>query len=38
VHLPEQINRAYERVAHKDVRYRFVVDMAPLKTGASNRS
>ena len=24
---PEQINRAYERVVNKDVRYRFVIDM-----------
>lgn len=29
---PEQINRAYERVMNKDVRYRFVIDMASLKT------
>ena len=24
---PDQINRAYERVVNKDVRYRFVMDM-----------
>ena len=35
---PEQINRAYERVVNKDVRYRFVFDMASLKAGTSNRS
>jgi alcohol dehydrogenase (NADP+) len=29
---PEEINRAYERVVNKDVRYRFVIDMASLKT------
>jgi alcohol dehydrogenase (NADP+) len=28
---PEDINRAFERVANKDVRYRFVIDMASLK-------
>ncbi len=27
----EDINRAYERVVNKDVRYRFVIDMASLK-------
>jgi uncharacterized zinc-type alcohol dehydrogenase-like protein len=26
----EDINRAYERVVNKDVRYRFVIDMASL--------
>jgi alcohol dehydrogenase (NADP+) len=26
----EDINRAYERVLNKDVRYRFVIDMASL--------
>jgi uncharacterized zinc-type alcohol dehydrogenase-like protein len=25
---PEAINRAYERIEKKDVRYRFVIDMA----------
>src|SRR5215203_4076431 len=29
---PEEINRAYERIVNKDVRYRFVIDMASLKT------
>jgi len=28
---PEDINRAFERVVNKDARYRFVIDMAPLK-------
>ncbi len=28
---PEEINRAYERVVSKDVRYRFVIDMASTK-------
>ncbi len=28
----EEINRAYARVVNKDVRYRFVIDMASLKT------
>jgi len=28
---PERINEAYERVVRSDVRYRFVVDLAPLK-------
>jgi uncharacterized zinc-type alcohol dehydrogenase-like protein len=27
----EDINRAFERVVNKDVRYRFVIDMASLK-------
>lgn len=31
---PEDINRAYERVVNKDVRYRFVIDMASLKRAA----
>jgi uncharacterized zinc-type alcohol dehydrogenase-like protein len=35
---PDQINRAFERVVNKDVRYRFVIDMASLKAGTSNRS
>jgi uncharacterized zinc-type alcohol dehydrogenase-like protein len=29
---PEEINRAYERVVNKDVRYRFVIDMTSVKT------
>lgn len=29
---PDQINRAYERIMDKDVRYRFVIDMTSLKT------
>ena len=28
---PDEINRAYERIVRKDVRYRFVIDMASLK-------
>jgi uncharacterized zinc-type alcohol dehydrogenase-like protein len=28
---PEDINRAYERVVNKDVRHRFVIDMASTK-------
>ena len=28
---PDEINRACERVVNKDVRYRFVIDMASLK-------
>lgn len=28
---PEGINEAFDRVAKKDVRYRFVIDMAKLK-------
>ena len=28
---PDEINRAYEWVVNKDVRYRFVIDMASLK-------
>ena len=31
---PEDINRAYERVVNKNVRYRFVIDMASLKAPA----
>jgi uncharacterized zinc-type alcohol dehydrogenase-like protein len=34
----EDINRAYERVVNKDVRYRFVIDMASLKTGGTSLS
>ena len=30
----EQVNEAYERLLKNDVRYRFVIDMAPFKTGA----
>lgn len=33
---PDQINRAYERVVKKDVRYRFVIDMASLKAAGTN--
>ncbi|RYG47729.1 NAD(P)-dependent alcohol dehydrogenase, partial [bacterium] len=32
---PEEINRAYERVLDKDVRYRFVINMTSLKGGAN---
>jgi uncharacterized zinc-type alcohol dehydrogenase-like protein len=28
---PDEINRAYDRVVNKDVRYRFVIDMASLR-------
>jgi alcohol dehydrogenase (NADP+) len=28
---PEEINRSYERIVNKEVRYRFVIDMAALK-------
>jgi alcohol dehydrogenase (NADP+) len=28
---PQEINRAYERVVNKDLRYRFVIDFASLK-------
>ncbi len=31
---PEEINQAYGRVVNKDVRYRFVVDVAALKARA----
>jgi alcohol dehydrogenase (NADP+) len=30
----EDINRAFERVVNKDVRYRFVIDMASLEAVA----
>jgi uncharacterized zinc-type alcohol dehydrogenase-like protein len=30
---PEDINRAFDRVVNKDVRYRFVIDMASSKAG-----
>ena len=29
----DQINEAYERLLKSDVKYRFVIDMASLKTG-----
>jgi uncharacterized zinc-type alcohol dehydrogenase-like protein len=32
---PDEINRAYERVVNKDVRYRFVIDMASLKAAGA---
>jgi alcohol dehydrogenase (NADP+) len=35
---PEDINRAYERVVNKDVRYRFVIDMASIKSVAGSKS
>jgi uncharacterized zinc-type alcohol dehydrogenase-like protein len=35
---PEDINRAYERVVNKDVRYRFVIDMASLKSVTGSKS
>jgi uncharacterized zinc-type alcohol dehydrogenase-like protein len=31
----QEINRAYERMLKNDVRYRFVIDLASLKSGAS---
>jgi len=34
----EDINRAFERVVNKDVRYRFVIDMASLKSAAGSKS
>jgi uncharacterized zinc-type alcohol dehydrogenase-like protein len=34
----EDINRAYERVVNKDVRYRFVINMASLKLAVSSKS
>jgi len=34
---PEEINRAYDRVVNKDVRYRFVIDMASMKPVAGSR-
>jgi uncharacterized zinc-type alcohol dehydrogenase-like protein len=34
----EDINRAYDRVVDKDVRYRFVIDMASLKVAGTTRS
>jgi alcohol dehydrogenase (NADP+) len=35
---PEDINRAYERVVNKDVRYRFVIDPASMKAVAGSKS
>jgi uncharacterized zinc-type alcohol dehydrogenase-like protein len=35
---PEDINRAYERVVNKDVRYRFVIDPASMKSVAGSKS
>ena len=32
----DEINRACERVVNKDVRYRFVIDMASLLEGVTN--
>ena len=29
---PDEINRAWDRVVNKDVRYRFVIDVASSKT------
>jgi uncharacterized zinc-type alcohol dehydrogenase-like protein len=34
----EDINRAFERVVNKDVCYRFVIDMASLKSAAGSKS
>jgi uncharacterized zinc-type alcohol dehydrogenase-like protein len=34
----EEINRAYEWVVNKDVRYRFVIDMASMKSVAGSKS
>jgi len=31
---PDEMNQAWERVINKDARYRFVIDMAALKSGA----
>ncbi len=31
---PDQISQAYDRVVSKDVRYRFVIDMASAKEAA----
>ncbi len=30
----QEINQAYERMLKNDVRYRFVIDLASLKSGA----
>ena len=35
---PEDINRAYEQVVNKDVRYRFVIDLASMKSVAGSKS
>jgi uncharacterized zinc-type alcohol dehydrogenase-like protein len=35
---PEDINRAYEQVVNKDVRYRFVIAMASMKSVAGSKS
>ena len=35
---PEDINRAYQRVVNKDVRYRFVIDLASMKSVAGSKS
>jgi uncharacterized zinc-type alcohol dehydrogenase-like protein len=35
---PEEINRAYERVVNKDMHYRFVIDMASMKSVAGSKS
>ena len=35
---PEDINRAYEQVVNKDVRYRFVIDMASMQSVAGSKS
>jgi len=35
---PQDITRAYERVVNKDVRYRFVIDMASMKSVAGSKS
>lgn len=35
---PEDINKAYDRVVNKDVRYRFVIDMASVKGSGGTRS
>ena len=32
----QKVNEAYERVLKSDVKYRFVIDMASLKNGATN--
>ena len=34
---PKDINRAYERVVNKDVRYRIVIDMVSMATGQNRR-
>jgi alcohol dehydrogenase (NADP+) len=35
---PEDINRAYEQVVNKDVCYRFVIDLASMKSVAGSKS